>query len=75
MRIKNSKLVGTIVGVVAAIVIYLAACAISWICTCGLIKLITLCFGWTFSWRIATGVWLIMFLARIVLNRTVHVKR
>ena len=32
---------------------------ISWIATCGLIKLITMCFGWTFSWPIATGVWLI----------------
>lgn len=28
--------------------------AISWICTCGIIKLITMCFGLTFSWAIAT---------------------
>lgn len=27
--------------------------AISWICTCGIIKLITMCFGLTFSWAIA----------------------
>ena len=33
---------------------------LSWIATCGLIKLVTMCFGWTFSWPIATGVWLIL---------------
>lgn len=32
---------------------------VSWIATCGLVKLITLCFGWAFSWPVATGVWLI----------------
>lgn len=33
---------------------------ISWILTCGVIKLITVCFGWKFKWLIATGIWLIM---------------
>ena len=33
---------------------------ISWIATCGIIKLITMCFGWTFKWSIATGIWLIL---------------
>ena len=33
--------------------------AISWITTVVIIKLITLCFGWTFSWAIATGSWAI----------------
>lgn len=37
---------------------------ISWLATCGIIKLITLCFGWTFSWVIATGIWLILFLLK-----------
>lgn len=34
--------------------------ALSWLTTCGLLYLITLCFGWEFSWAIATGVWLIL---------------
>jgi hypothetical protein len=34
--------------------------ALSWLITCGLVKLITLCFGWAFSWPIATGIWLIL---------------
>lgn len=32
----------------------------SWIATCGIIKLVTMCFGWTFKWSIATGIWLIL---------------
>lgn len=40
--------------------------ALSWIVTCGLIKLITLCFGWTFSWGMATGIWLILEIAKSV---------
>ena len=38
------------------------AYAMIWLTICGLIKLITLCFGWTFSWIIATGIWLILLL-------------
>lgn len=33
---------------------------ISWILTCGIIYLITLCFGLAFNWGIATGIWLIL---------------
>lgn len=42
--------------------------AISWLATCGIIKLITLCFGWTFSWLIATGIWLILCLLKLFLS-------
>ena len=41
---------------------------ISWIATCGIIKLITLCFGLTFSWGIATGIWLILLLLGEIFN-------
>ena len=34
--------------------------AISWVITVGLIKLITICFGWTFSLLIASGIWLVL---------------
>ena len=49
-------------GAVALVVIGILAFAygLSWIVTCGIIKLITMCFGWTFKWRIATGIWVIM---------------
>ena len=55
-------------GILAAgfigIVIMAFVYGISWIATCGLIKLITLCFGWTFKWSIATGVWFILCLLK-----------
>lgn len=43
--------------------------ALSWIVTCGIIKLITLCFGWTFSWAIATGVWLVLCILKSIFSR------
>ena len=36
--------------------ILMLAFGFSWILTCGIYKLITLCFGWTFKWSIATGI-------------------
>ena len=51
-----------------AMLIAILACALVyalwWIITCGLIKLITLCFGLAFSWPIATGIWLIIVILR-----------
>lgn len=32
---------------------------LGWAAMCGLVWLVSLCFGWEFSWAIATGVWLI----------------
>lgn len=36
----------------------------SWILTCIVIKLITIYFGLPFSWMIATGIWLILWLLK-----------
>ena len=47
--------------VAAAVILLLILCGgVSWIITCGIIKLITMCFGLEFSWVIATGIWLII---------------
>lgn len=51
-------------GGLAVVVLLVGLYGISWIAACGIIKLITLCFGWTFSWPIATGIWLVMCLLR-----------
>lgn len=64
MKIKTAKRLGTAVGVLLAVIVYLVVAAISWIATCGIIKLITLCFGWTFSWAWATGIWLVLYLLK-----------
>ena len=60
-------------GIVAAVVILLVAVCygISWIATCGIIKLITMCFGLEFSWVIATGIWLIICILKSIFNVTV----
>jgi hypothetical protein len=50
--------VGRAVGVIAAIIVILISITLSWLITCGLIKAITLCFGWVFSLKAATLVWL-----------------
>ena len=49
-------------GVTALVVIVILALlyGFSWIVTCGIIKLITMCFGLTFKWSIATGIWLVL---------------
>lgn len=60
---KNNK---TMRSVIAVLFLMTALTSFSWIVTCGIVKLITLCFGWYFSWPIATGIWLIVILIRSV---------
>lgn len=51
------------------IIMSLLALALSWIVTCVIIKLITLCFGVAFSWLIATGIWLVILLLKSVFGK------
>lgn len=48
----------------AVIAIFAATLLLSWAVTIGIIKLITMCFGWKFSLLFATGIWLIILLLR-----------
>lgn len=59
-----SKVIGVILGIIIAY-------AISWILTCWIIKLITMCFGLQFNWAIATGIWLIILVLKNIFNVTV----
>ena len=54
--------------ILIVIAVLALSCGISWIITCGIIKLITLCFGWTFKWNIATGVWLILCVLKSIIE-------
>ena len=58
-------------GIFIVILLLAVGYVISWIITCGIIKLITICFGLTFSWAIATGIWLILCLLKSVFSITV----
>lgn len=51
-------------GCLIGVFLLLMLVVISWVITCGIIWLIALCFGLTFSWAIATGIWLILWLIR-----------
>lgn len=59
------------VGVAIIIVCYF----LSWLITCGIIKLITLCFGWSFKWSLATGIWAIICLLRSIFSHTINIKK
>ena len=64
---KNKKIIATGgSALLLTIIVLVVAFGFSWIVTCGVIKLITMCFGWQFKWSIATGIWLVMCLARTV---------
>ena len=75
---KNLKNKITLAEGGAAILVVIAILAVcygfSWIVTCGIIKLITMCFGWTFKWSIATGIWLIICILRSIFKVTVKNK-
>ena len=58
-------------AIIAFIFVVILCYGISWIVTCGIIKLITLCFGLTFKWFIATGIWLVICLLRSIFRVTV----
>lgn len=62
----NKKTKNTGIGVLVCIVVVILLCSVSWIITCGVIKLITMCFGLTFKWSVATGIWLVMALLRTI---------
>lgn len=52
--------------IIGAIVGY----AISWVITIGIIKLITMCFSIGFSLPVATGIWLILCLLKLVFYKS-----
>ena len=64
---KKTKNIG--IGVLVCIVVAILLYSVSWIITCGVIKLITMCFGLTFKWSVATGIWLLMALLRDIFKR------
>lgn len=58
--------------ILVVIVFLVVGYGLSWIITCGIIKLITLCFGLAFKWSVATGIWLILCILKTCFNTTVE---
>ena len=55
----------TILGIIIAWIIIMA---LSWLVTCGLVWLVCKCFSLVFSWKIATGIWIICMIARWIIS-------
>lgn len=62
-------------GILAVTMILVGIYGLSWIITCGIIKLITLCFGLTFKWSWATGIWLVMLILKSIFSHHTTVKK
>ena len=50
----------TLSVIILTIVLLIIGCALSLVVTCGIIKLITICFGLKFKWSVSIWIWLIM---------------
>ena len=74
MSSLKSKIATGGVTALVVVLILIAAYGLSWIVTCEIIKLITMCFGLTFKWSIATGIWLIICILKSIFNVTVKNK-
>ena len=72
-KFKENIAEGGIVALIS-IAILIGLGSISWLITCGIFYLITLCFSLEFSWLTATGVWLVMILLRSIFSVTVKNK-
>lgn len=62
-KLKNNKTYSCLYAIVYLLIVVLYA-GICWGITCGVIKLICMCFGLKFKWLVATGIWLIIVLLR-----------
>lgn len=54
---------------IIAILFFLTTLAFSWCITVGIVYVIMWCFSLTFSIKIATGIWLVLFLLGSLLGR------
>lgn len=58
-----------LITALVVIVILVLGCVLSWCVVVGLIKLITMCFGLVFNIKIATGIWLLIVLIKLIFSR------
>ena len=61
--------------ILTIILVIVGLAFLEWIITVGIIKLITMCFGWSFKWSVATGIWLIICVLQSIFKSNVNVKR
>lgn len=71
---RKSKIKEKVLVAIVAIGMIALYYGLSWIAACGVIKVITLCFGLSFKWSISTGIWLILCMLQTVFKTTVNSK-
>lgn len=52
----------SILAFIFAVLCLIVPNALSWLATCGLVKIATMCFGYEFTWALGTGIWVILLL-------------
>ena len=57
------KKTGTIV-----VIIVIVLTALSWLVTCGVVKVLSMCFSFAYSWKLATGIWLVCLMLRWIIS-------
>ena len=56
-------------GCLLVIGLVLLVAVLEFFATAGIIYLITLCFGWAFSWKITFGIWLVIALLTTIFGK------
>lgn len=54
-----------IIGVIIGLIVFMI---LSWLVTCCLIWLVCKCFSLAFSWKLATGIWIVFLMARWIIS-------
>ena len=58
----------TILKILLGIIVVAFCITLSWLVVCGIVALVGICFGFAFSWKIATGIWLVGILLRWIVS-------
>lgn len=70
---RKKEIIAGFLTIISTVFITAVYCGTSWIITCGITKLITMCFGWTFKWHVATGVWVVLSL--VIIDLELHASK
>jgi len=55
--------------VIVGVFIFAILCIISFFVTAGIIKALSFCFGFTFTWKLVLGVWIILWVLNALFKK------
>lgn len=64
-----------IFAILVFIILLIVMLGISYFCTAGMVWLICKCFNWAFSWKFATGIWLVLLLVGTTVKSNAQIKK